>query len=281
MSYTYTILIILYAVVAIFLAYVSKEDLEFSAWIIALLMLIVVLAVSVDEIWRVFDVLHPVVVLALEGVVVFFISLMDQPFGDITVEKQNGSMAWVPSHPNIDIHVIVVPELDPNMESSDNSKVLDPETLPTLPGNKVSSHHIRVTSFVSLFIVFWNTIVGLVMILLTALFLKDTYTPLTRSPLLENRPHCFAFTTVSLGDIKMVKNAMNVTVNDVIVGVVQSGLYRYLNWRYGGGESNNKVPKCCPKVSGDYNDIVGGWKAKLVRVGSGEQRWGLFYAEKK
>ncbi|PWA67224.1 phosphoethanolamine N-methyltransferase [Artemisia annua] len=31
----------------------------------------------------------------------------------------------------------------------------------------------------------------------------------------------------------------------------------------------------------DYNDIVGGWKAKLVRVGSGEQRWGLFYAEKK
>lgn len=34
-------------------------------------------------------------------------------------------------------------------------------------------------------------------------------------------------------------------------------------------------------TEGDYNDIVGGWKAKLVRVGSGEQRWGLFYAEKK
>ncbi|XP_071700550.1 phosphoethanolamine N-methyltransferase 2-like [Rutidosis leptorrhynchoides] len=31
----------------------------------------------------------------------------------------------------------------------------------------------------------------------------------------------------------------------------------------------------------DYNDIVGGWKAKLVRVGSGEQRWGLFLAKKK
>ncbi|KAF5767529.1 putative phosphoethanolamine N-methyltransferase [Helianthus annuus] len=31
----------------------------------------------------------------------------------------------------------------------------------------------------------------------------------------------------------------------------------------------------------DYNDIVGGWKAKLVRTGSGEQRWGLFFAEKK
>lgn len=31
----------------------------------------------------------------------------------------------------------------------------------------------------------------------------------------------------------------------------------------------------------DYNDIVNGWKAKLVRSSSGEQRWGLFIAHKK
>ncbi|GLT65262.1 hypothetical protein SLA2020_377010 [Shorea laevis] len=31
----------------------------------------------------------------------------------------------------------------------------------------------------------------------------------------------------------------------------------------------------------DYNDIVGGWKAKLVRSSSGEQRWGLSFAKKK
>ncbi|EYU33965.1 hypothetical protein ABFS83_09G056000 [Erythranthe nasuta] len=31
----------------------------------------------------------------------------------------------------------------------------------------------------------------------------------------------------------------------------------------------------------DYNEIVGGWKAKLVRSSSGEQRWGLFIANKK
>ncbi|XP_057472967.1 phosphomethylethanolamine N-methyltransferase [Actinidia eriantha] len=30
----------------------------------------------------------------------------------------------------------------------------------------------------------------------------------------------------------------------------------------------------------DYNDIVGGWNAKLVRSSSGEQRWGLFIAKK-
>ncbi|RZC61268.1 hypothetical protein C5167_023026, partial [Papaver somniferum] len=31
----------------------------------------------------------------------------------------------------------------------------------------------------------------------------------------------------------------------------------------------------------DYNDIVGGWNAKLVRTAAGEQRWGLFIAKKK
>ncbi|KAI9173933.1 hypothetical protein LWI28_009075 [Acer negundo] len=31
----------------------------------------------------------------------------------------------------------------------------------------------------------------------------------------------------------------------------------------------------------DYNAIVGGWKAKLIRSSSGEQRWGLFIAKKQ
>lgn len=51
MSYTYTVLIIFYVVAGIFLTHIPKEDLESLDWIIALLMLIVVLAVSVDEMW--------------------------------------------------------------------------------------------------------------------------------------------------------------------------------------------------------------------------------------
>ncbi|KAF8407635.1 hypothetical protein HHK36_006768 [Tetracentron sinense] len=31
----------------------------------------------------------------------------------------------------------------------------------------------------------------------------------------------------------------------------------------------------------DYNEIVGGWKAKLIRSSLGEQKWGLFIANKK
>ncbi|KAL8140441.1 hypothetical protein V2J09_006462 [Rumex salicifolius] len=37
----------------------------------------------------------------------------------------------------------------------------------------------------------------------------------------------------------------------------------------------------CDFSEEDYNDIVNGWKAKLVRSSSGELRWGLFVAVKK
>ena len=51
MSYTYIILVIVYVTVAIFLAYVPDEDLEPMAEIIVFLITLVVLTVSVDEIW--------------------------------------------------------------------------------------------------------------------------------------------------------------------------------------------------------------------------------------
>lgn len=35
-----------------------------------------------------------------------------------------------------------------------------------------------------------------------------------------------------------------------------------------------------PLPQEDYDDIVNGWRAKLKRSSSGEQRWGLFVAKK-
>nr|XP_043629732.1 wax ester synthase/diacylglycerol acyltransferase 7-like [Erigeron canadensis] len=222
-------------------------------------------------------------------------------FSSLQVCKKNGSMIWVPMKVNMDNHV-VVPELDPNMESADkfvedyisnlsrsnldNSKPLwdlhilntktshahstcifrfhhslgdgmslmnlllvgsrkasDPKALPTLPGDKRSSRLTRVTNLRSIFMVIWNSIVGLVMLLLTALFLEDTKTPLKSSSPVGYRPRRIVHISVSLVDIKTVKKAMNVTVNDVIAGVIQAALHRYINRRYGGGENNNKVPK--------------------------------------
>ncbi|KAJ6748783.1 O-ACYLTRANSFERASE (WSD1-LIKE) FAMILY PROTEIN [Salix purpurea] len=65
------------------------------------------------------------------------------------------------------------------------------------------------------------------------LYLEDTKTPLKGAYGVELKPKRFVHRTVSLDDIKLVKNAMNMTINDAIMGVTQAGLSRYLNRKYG------------------------------------------------
>ncbi|KAJ0817309.1 putative O-acyltransferase, WSD1, chloramphenicol acetyltransferase-like domain superfamily [Helianthus annuus] len=107
----------------------------------------------------------------------------------------------------------------------------DTEALPTLPVSKDTAY-IKVTSLWSVLEILWNSIVAVMMFVFTVLFLKDTETPLKGSVGVENRPRRFVRKSVSLADIKVVKNAMNVTLNDVVLGVTQAGLSRYLNRRY-------------------------------------------------
>ena len=33
-------------------------------------------------------------------------------------------------------------------------------------------------------------------------------------------------------------------------------------------------------IKKDFDYLVSGWKAKIVRCGDGSQKWGLFYCEK-
>ncbi|KAI3775384.1 hypothetical protein L1987_49957 [Smallanthus sonchifolius] len=107
----------------------------------------------------------------------------------------------------------------------------DINALPTFPVSK-NSGYIKFTSFWSFLEVFWNSIGAVVMFVLTFLFLKDTETPLKGTMGVENRPRRFVRKSVSLTDIKVVKDAMNVTLNDVALGVTQAGLSSYLNRRY-------------------------------------------------
>ncbi|KAK9060688.1 hypothetical protein SSX86_021394 [Deinandra increscens subsp. villosa] len=107
----------------------------------------------------------------------------------------------------------------------------DIDALPTLPVKKDSAY-IKITSFWSLLKVLWNSILAVMMFVFTVLFLKDTETPLKGSIGVENRPRRFVRKSVSLADIKVVTKAMNVTLNDVVLGVTQAGLSRYLNRRY-------------------------------------------------
>ncbi|XP_062091402.1 wax ester synthase/diacylglycerol acyltransferase 11-like [Humulus lupulus] len=129
----------------------------------------------------------------------------------------------------------------------------NPEAVPTLPPKKPkeicarssSNNNVNVNGFISEFSLYyrfliqglwwvlqllWNTVVDVFLFLATAFFFKDT---LRGPPGSEHNPRRIVFRIVSLDDIKLVKNAMNSTVNDVAMGITQAGLSRYFNKKYG------------------------------------------------
>ncbi|XP_061356172.1 wax ester synthase/diacylglycerol acyltransferase 11 isoform X2 [Gastrolobium bilobum] len=119
-------------------------------------------------------------------------------------------------------------------------KTSDPNALPTVPTQKRASSHHRSSSFWWLFLavwwwlgLIWHTVVDMVLFVLTILFIKDTHTPLKGAPGVELNTKRFVYRTVSMDDIKLVKKEMKTTVNDVLLGVTQAGLTRYLNREYG------------------------------------------------
>ncbi|OEL34475.1 O-acyltransferase WSD1 [Dichanthelium oligosanthes] len=74
----------------------------------------------------------------------------------------------------------------------------------------------------------WHTLVDVVCFVATAWFLRDRPTPfMAASEGVEFRRKRFVHRTLSLDDVKFVKNAMKCTVNDVLVGVTNAGLSRY------------------------------------------------------
>ncbi|WZY89252.1 hypothetical protein YC2023_045987 [Brassica napus] len=75
----------------------------------------------------------------------------------------------------------------------------------------------------------WNTFVDLVLLLAIAVFLKDTKTPLKGDVGVESSPKKLCHRTVSLDDLRVIKEAMSMTINDVLLGVTQAALSRYLN----------------------------------------------------
>ncbi|RRT68638.1 hypothetical protein B296_00009934 [Ensete ventricosum] len=147
-------------------------------------------------------------------------------------------------------------------------KASDPDSLPTVPSHysrrPPASKRLHAGAFALLLwlwaflILAWNTLVDVVWFTATSIFLKDTPTPLMGSQGLENRPKRIVHRSVSLDDIKDVKNAMHCvgsspfcrsliedtvvlheltlrnalqTINDVLVGVTSAGLSRYLSRR--------------------------------------------------
>lgn len=148
-------------------------------------------------------------------------------------------------------------------------QISNPDAVPTIPTSKNSgwfSYYKSSSSsgsggwwwrrwFMTVCMAFWlvwNTLVDVACFMATTVFLKDTETPLKAPAGAEFTPRRFVHRTVSLDDMKLIKNAMNMTINDVALGVTQAGLSRYLDGRYGGGkedegatstEKKNNLPK--------------------------------------
>ncbi|XP_015878467.3 wax ester synthase/diacylglycerol acyltransferase 6-like isoform X2 [Ziziphus jujuba] len=136
-------------------------------------------------------------------------------------------------------------------------KTSDPDSLPTVPTMKKRTRSSDSSWFWrflwviwSVLIVIWNTFVHIVLFLATTLFLKDTKTPIKGELGVELATKRFVHRTVSLDHIKLIKNSMKLTVNDVIVGVTQASLSKYLNRRYaqnqkdgGSNHKRNNLPK--------------------------------------
>ncbi|XP_027330572.1 O-acyltransferase WSD1-like isoform X1 [Abrus precatorius] len=125
-------------------------------------------------------------------------------------------------------------------------KTSDPDALPTVPTQNRASSHKRFCSFRWFFfavwwgmILIWHTMVDMVLFTFTILFIKDTPTPIKGAPGVEFNSKRFIHRTVNLDDIKFVKNEMKTTINDVLLGITQAGLTRYLNRAYACEDANS------------------------------------------
>ncbi|CAM0953998.1 unnamed protein product [Alopecurus aequalis] len=109
----------------------------------------------------------------------------------------------------------------------------DPTRLPTLPPTSSSSGGpprgvLKVLAWIwSLVVLAWNTLVDVARFVATSWFLRDTLTPFMGTEGVEFRRKRFLNCTLSLDDVKFVKNSMKCTVNDVLIGVTSAALSRY------------------------------------------------------
>lgn len=79
----------------------------------------------------------------------------------------------------------------------------------------------------ALLVLAWNTLVDVARFVATSWFLRDERTPFMGVPGVEFRRKRFLNCTLSLDDVKFVKNALKCTVNDVLIGVTSAALSRY------------------------------------------------------
>ncbi|XP_060218404.1 wax ester synthase/diacylglycerol acyltransferase 11-like [Lycium barbarum] len=124
--------------------------------------------------------------------------------------------------------------------------ISDPSCLPTLPVPSSSKGKSNLSTSIrgNISLLIWqyliklwllitllfDTVVDVLLITATTLFLKDSQSPFMIAH--KSNRQRFVYRTVSFEDIKFVRNATKATVNDVILGITQAALSRYIHRRY-------------------------------------------------
>ncbi|KAJ6828515.1 O-acyltransferase WSD1-like [Iris pallida] len=164
----------------------------------------------------------------------------------------------------------------------------DPNALPTLPDSQRRSAHSGgrglcgfIMSIWKVMVLMWHTLVDVLLFVATSTFLKDTETPLKGKGGVGFHRKRFIHRYLSLDDVKVVKNAVGCTVNDVLVGITSAALSRYLNRRYGEmDDAKDKKKNLPPNIRLRTTMLVNVRKnsgihalAELMK-GHGGARWG-------
>ncbi|GJM89699.1 hypothetical protein PR202_ga05911 [Eleusine coracana subsp. coracana] len=89
----------------------------------------------------------------------------------------------------------------------------------------------------------WHTMVDVLRFVASAWFLRDPTTPFMGAQGVEFSRKRIVHRTLSLDDVKFIKNAMKCTVNDVFVGVTCAGLSRYYFRKTSDANSERKKPQ--------------------------------------
>lgn len=109
-------------------------------------------------------------------------------------------------------------------------KSSDPEALPTVPVQKRAGSERSSGGFWWFLLAIWaaiklirNTLVDVVLFFATFLFVKDTETPIKGNPEVGKTTKRFVHRTISLDDIKLVKNELNMVCSGQVLILFLNG----------------------------------------------------------
>ncbi|KAL3349216.1 hypothetical protein AABB24_022385 [Solanum stoloniferum] len=104
----------------------------------------------------------------------------------------------------------------------------------------------------------FNTIADVLLFIATALFLKDSQTPFTTTQGFNaSARQRYIYRTISLDDVKFIKDVTNAKVNDVVLGITQAALSRYIHRRYGKGKFSLEGMRCRANVIVNLRPALG------------------------